>query len=96
MRGSDRTKWSLFYYAEINLPPSLLAGPNGMIEYGVPVHAPSCTGSQPLLAQHRRAPHTNYVADPAVTSAAAGYWGGACTIGAAAARVSSRVPLRGG
>jgi malonate transporter and related proteins len=43
-----------------------------------------------------RAPHTNYVADPAVTSAAAGYWGGACTIGAAAARVSSRVPLRGG
>src|SRR5262245_43223521 len=25
-----------------------------------------------------------------------GYWGGACTIGAAAARVSSRVPLSGG
>jgi hypothetical protein len=27
---------------------------------------------------------------------AVGYWGGACTIGAAAARIFSRVPIRGG
>jgi hypothetical protein len=32
MRGSDRTRGSLLYYAVIDLPPSLLAGAHEMIE----------------------------------------------------------------